>query len=53
MKSFDKAVLERTLFLMGRSAMFMYDQGEEKKSWEWLFMREFYKDLWKAANVKS
>ena len=48
-----KEWLEEAIYLMGRNAVFMYEHGEEKQSWEWLFLREFYKDLWKIANVKA
>ena len=35
---------------MGINAVFAYNNGDEKSSWRWLFMREAYKDLLKNGS---
>jgi hypothetical protein len=45
MKKRDKEWLLRAIHMMGQNAVFMYECGKEKDSWNWLFLREFYKDL--------
>ena len=46
MRKPDKKWLAEAIRIMGVNAVFLYESGHEKDSWRWLFLREYYKDLW-------